>query len=463
MASAVSLGDFVRAHKLQTLALIGADLHGYARGKKVVVDMSSDDALTVRLPSLFTTLDYANDLTAAPAGDDQWWPGWGEGFQDIRVVPDAATTRVVPWLEASGLALCEFEHANGSGALDFMPRALLKRLIKHARGLGFEIHAALEYEFTLFAESLNSAHAKNFCQLKPLWPSPQAYVMTTLGQYSQVIEPLRLQLQRFGLPIEGWNTEAGPGQMEINLGAQSALEAADTAFLFKYAVKELAARYGALASFMAQIESAGFGNGGHLNLSLWRDGENLFYADDGERHASKLMQQFIAGVVTSLPEFTLMYAPTPNSYRRFELHELSGMMVAAAQDNKTVAVRCVSETPELTRLEQRTGGADANPYLVLAAMLAAGLHGIEAQLPPVREFAGDAYVDNNLHTVPLDINAAIERFENGAVVKHYLGQDFVRFYAHTRRQEAALFAASGANEVHQAVSAWERQRYLAYV
>lgn len=456
-----TLRQFIRKHKLDTVSVTVADLHGIARGKKVPARrILEGDGSPMRMSNLMVMLDYAGIPHPPPENDDRWWPSWSEGYADTRMVVDPTTARVVPWQPGTGLVVGDFEHVDGRGLLEYLPRATLARLVRRLADLGLESRAAIEMEFMLFDETHRSVAEKGYRDLVPLWHTPQAYRLTTLGLHDELLSGISRALDEFGLPVETWNVEAGPGQVEINLAPVPALEAADQGFLFKHAVKELAAGRDVYASFISKLSADGFGNGTHLNFSLWRDGENAFHSADTETGMSTLMRHFVAGLVRTLPDFTLMYAPTVNAYRRFVPYFSTGMMLSWGFDNKSNAIRCVTESPSLTRLEQRTAGGDVNPYLLLAACIGAGLHGIDNELEPPPPTESDAYADTSLGRVPSTIDEAVELFERSEVVNAVLGEDFVRFYAHSRRIESQCHASAMDGVDDEGVSDWELARYL---
>lgn len=459
-----SLRQFIREHKLDAVSVAVADLHGIARGKKVPARrILESDGSPMHMSNLMVMLDYAGIPHPPPENDGRWWPSWSEGYADTRMMVDPATARLVPWQPGTGLVIGDFEHVDGRGILEYLPRATLKRLVRRLEDQGFDSRAAIEMEFMLFDETHGSMAEKGYRNLQPLWRTPQAYRLTTLGIHDELLSGMSRALEGFGLPVETWNVEGGPGQVEINLAPGPALEAADHGFLFKHAVKELAAGRDVYASFISKLAPDGFGNGTHLNFSLWRDGENAFHSADSEAGMSTLMQHFVAGVVRTLPEFTLMYAPTINAYRRFVPYFSTGMMLSWGFDNKSNAVRCVTESPSLTRVEQRTAGGDVNPYLLLAACIAAGLHGIDSELEPPPPTRTDAYAEPSLGRVPATIDEAAALFEQSEVANAMLGEDFVRFYAHSRRIESQCFALAMEGIDDEGVSDWELARYLEMV
>ena len=462
MAKDSKLEDFIKRNAIEVMSIVTPDLNGIARGKKVPARRVLDGSnAPVRVSNIMAMLDCGGMPFPPPEDDERWWPSWAEGYSDTRGIVDSNTLRVVPWQQQTGLAICDFERVDGGGELHYMPRSTLRRLVDRLSDLGFETKAANELEFMLFNENAESAAEKQFKDLKPLWTLPQAYCLTTMGRHEEVVRSLRENLEGFGLEIETWNAEGGTGQMEMNLAPRDAMTSADEAFLFKHAVREIAAAMGLYASFVPKLALLGFGNGNHLNFSLWKNGASAFYSGTADAPMSDTMKCFVAGIATSLREFTLMYAPTPMSYRRFVPYFSTGMMACWGYDNKSVAIRTVFESPALTRLEQRTAGADVNPYCLMSACIAAGLHGIENEITLPAAKIGDAYADPSLTTVAMDFEEAIGLFEQSEITNRYLGEDFVRFYAHSRRTELNAFKlATEGQSVEEEITDWEFARYF---
>ena len=462
MAKGSKLEDFINSNSLDVMSVVTADMNGIARGKKVPARKLLGSAnAPVRISNIMAMLDCGGMPFPPPEGDGRWWPSWAEGYTDTRGVVDPDTLRLVPWQQSTGLAICDFERVDGGGQLHYMPRPTLRRLVNKLADLGFETKAANELEFMLFNETAETAAQKHFKNLEPLWSMPQAYCLTTMGRHEDVVRQFRENLEGFGISIETWNAEAGTGQLEMNFPPSNAMAAADEAFLFKHAVREIAAMLGLYASFVPKLALLGFGNGNHLNFSLWKDGKNAFHSGDANRPMSNVLERFLAGITTTLREFTLMYAPTVMSYRRFVPYFSTGMMVSWGLDNKSVATRTVVESPDLTRIEQRTAGADVNPYCLMAACIAAGLHGVENDIALPECTTGDAYADASLKTVPMSMEEAIGLFEQSEVANRYLGEDFVRFYAHGRRAELNAFklGTEGQN-LEEEITDWEFARYF---
>ncbi|MGE0486059.1 MAG: hypothetical protein AB7Q81_18065 [Gammaproteobacteria bacterium] len=446
------LARWAAAHALESLIFATPDLNGQARGKHIAAHRLVDDpATTIHLPDLALLLDYGSYPVPRPPGEPGWWPQLAGACADRIFAPDPATARVLPWAPHQGLVLGELRDPASGNVYGFMPRALLRSQVERAHALGFDVKAALELEFSLHAAPPATPGALPV----PLWPAMRAWDLATQARHAAALEGLRDTLEGFGVPIDTWALEAGPGQVEMNLAARDPLAAADAAFLLKYAVKAWAARAGLGATFMAQATPDGFGNGQHVHLSLWRDGANAFAAPTGPGQRSALLDAACAGLLARLDDFTLVYAPTTNAYLRFQPGHLVGLVAAWGVDNRSCAVRALVPDAAGTRLELRTPGADACPHLVLAAALAAALDGIEGNLRPPPAVDGDATAAPALPRVPADLPAALARFAASRSVPRAFGEDFARFFAAGRAAEQA--------QLEGAVTAraeWERARYF---
>jgi len=458
------LRHFIKDHDLEAISVVASDMNGIPRGKKIPARrILESDSSPMRISNLMHMLDMGSFPYLPPEGDDRWWPSWSEGYTDTRAIIDSATMRLVPWQDKTGLVICDFEHVNGMGTVEYFPRQTLKRLIKRLADYGFETFTTTEMEFILYDETNVTAREKNFQDLKPLWSALSAYCLTTLGYQDEIITDFRNYIEGFGLTVEAWGVEAGPGQVEMNISPKDALTAADEGFLFKHAVKEIAATKGLFASFIPKTSVMGFGNGSHLNFSLWKDGRNAFHSGNQDDPRSDVMKKFVSGMTKSLRELTLMYAPCINSYRRFVPYYSNGMTVSWGGDNKSLTNRTITETEKLTRVEQRTAGADVNPYIQIAACIAGGLYGLENDID-IAPTEGDAYSNPDLEKVPMNIEEAIELFEQSEMANEYLGEDFVRFYAQGRKVELQNYqeAMTGIEDGGE-VTAWELNRYFEVV
>jgi glutamine synthetase len=333
------------------------------------------------------------------------------------------------------------------------PRVVLRRLIERSRSHGLEPRAGIEYEFYLFRGDL-AALAQSGWRLQPLRTRPYTYGVYGGSLDEDVIGEIRRQLTAAGIPVEACNPETGPGQFELNIRYDDALKAADDAFFYKNGVKEIAARHGLMASFMAKPRRDWAGSSCHVHQSLWErgDGSNSFFDHERGEGLSPAGRHYAGGLLATMREFTALFAPTPNSYKRFTPYSWAGTSVSWSYENRSTGIRAIAGHPAESRLEHRLPGADTNPYIVVAACLAGGLHGIEQKIEPPPACEGDAYATSRYESVPTSLEEAIGLLERSTVAREMLGEDFVRHYARMKWFEAEKY--------RQQVSEWEIRRYV---
>jgi len=381
--------------------------------------------------------------------DNVKFTGWHTGYPDAHCRIDSATFRQVPWEPGTAFFLLDFCRPDG-GPLEIAPRQVLQRVVNRAAGLGYEARFAAEYEFFIFRETAQTLREKQFGGLTPLSPGMFGYSVQRASANAELVLEILEALAAFDVPLEGFHTETGPGVYEAAITVAPALLAADRAALFKTSVKEIAARHGLTPTFMAKWNASLPGSSGHLHQSLSGTGhpDNLFYGDDGGM--SDLMRHYIAGMVTNLPELTALYCPTINSYKRTVPGAWAPVNATWGVDNRTTAVRAIPGGKKSSRVELRLTGADINPYLAMAASLAAGLDGIERKLelppPVVNAYAGDA------PALPRTLSEAAALFRNSSVAHDWFGDQFVEHYASTREWEVRQY--------EKAVTDWELARYF---
>lgn len=383
--------------------------------------------------------------------------GWHTGYPDTQAQLDPATFRRIPWEQDCPFLLGDLYAKDGTPHAA-CPRNLLKSVVAKARRMGFEPFAATEFEYFIFNETPHTLHAKAFNDLQPLTPGMFGYSILRSSARSEFLTRLVEHMEAFRCPIEGIHTETGPGVFETALQYAPALESADRAVLFKTAVKELAARESLVATFMAKWNERLPGCSGHIHVSLWsKDGAQNLFDDAAAKHRmSDTFRHFVAGVLTTMPELMACYAPTINSYKRSVPGVWSPLNSTWGVDNRTTALRVIPATDgKATRMEQRLTAADINPYIALAATLAAGLYGIEKRLalsqPPV---AGDAYAvpATEVPWLPRTLDAATQKLAASEVARTLLGAGFVDHYVRTRDWEV--------REYNKAVTDWEKRRYF---
>ena len=429
--------------------LVAFDLDGVPRGKL----LTRDKALAALREGFgFCDVVFGWDIADAPY-DGAGLVGWGAGYPDARATVDAATLRQTPWADGRPLLIADF---SGGHLADACPRSLLRRVSAQAADLGYGIRAGFEYEWFNFRETPDSLAAKRGAPPTPITPGMHGYSVLRPAAEPAFHQALWTDLAAFGTPLEGLHTETGPGVYEAALPPAAALPAADAAALMKLAVKQVARRHGFTASFMAKWRDDLPGCGGHLHQSLWSaDGTAALGFDESRPHGmSQACEHYLAGVLHALPRLAPLWAPNVNSYKRLVPGSWAATSVSWGVDNRTAAVRIVGGGPASYRLELRLPGADANPYLALAASVAAGLYGIRKELPlSLKPVTGDAYEATGLTPLPRDLGESVRAMrEAHDFAAELLGEAFVGHFLRTREWEL--------RQARAAVTDWERRRYL---
>jgi glutamine synthetase len=385
--------------------------------------------------------------------DNAAYTGWQSGYPDGTVRIDLGTVRRIPWENGRILVLCDY--VGSRPELTVCPRRIVRNLEERFAANGYRSYFGMEFEWFNFAESPQSLHDKDFRDLEPISPGMFGYSLLRQAHSQDFFDALLSELRSFGVPLEGLHTETGPGVFEAAIEYSTPLVAADRAELFKSGVKEIGHRFGILPSFMARWNTDLPGCSGHAHQSLWdADGErNLFHDPAGPHGMSATMQSWMAGVLTLLPEFLVLYAPTVNSYKRLVDGFWAPTKPTWGVDNRTVAARVIATSASATRLEMRVPGSDVNPYLAIAGCMAAGLWGVERNLelgqPPT---VGSGYTDDSVERLPRNLAEATRLFAGSAVARELLGDGFVDHFATTREWEWRQY--------QDAVTDWELRRYF---
>ena len=378
--------------------------------------------------------------------------GWQHGFPDALARIDLSTARHVPWDGGVPFFLGEFVNADGS-PYPVCPRQTLKRVLKRAEKLGVVPMAGMEFEWFNFLETTHSWADKKGVGPTPVTPGMFGYSLLRMNQNRGFFNALMDEMAAFGVPIEGLHTETGPGVYEVAITFSEALEAADRAILFKTGAKEIGHRFGIMPSFMAKWSAQYPGCSGHIHQSLSDGKTNLFYDAKNTRSMSKLFESYLAGQVACLMEFAPMFWPTINSYKRLVDGFWAPVKPTWGLDNRTASFRVIAGSPKATRLETRCPGADVNPYLAMAAVLAAGLHGIEKGLkltaPPI---TGTNQGAENIPRAPRSLLETTKNFRASEIARDWLGDTFVDHFAATRDWEHRQW--------QDAVTDWELKRYF---
>ena len=374
---------------------------------------------------------------------------WDKGFGDFEMKPDPATFRVLPWQPGSALVLCDFRHHDGSPVAE-APRSLLRGQVEAAAKKKFTCCIASELEFFLFNHSFHDAFAADYRNLIPSSDYRIDYHTMQPTRDEAIFRQVRNWMTEARVPVESSKGEWGRGQHEVNFVYDQPLAMADMHVVFKQGMKEIAAQHGKCVTFMPKPWATEVGSSCHIHASLWRGNTNAFW-DTKAGEGSKLFRQFLGGLMKYSPELCYFFAPTINSYKRYQSASWAPTKMAWSHDNRTVGFRVVGHGSSF-RVENRMPGADANPYLAFAATMAAGLAGIEEQLDCGKDYRGNAYVDSNLRSLPKSLREAADLLHGSKLARQAFGDAVVDFYVHTARLEAQAF--------NDAVTDWERSRYF---
>ncbi len=376
---------------------------------------------------------------------------WENGFGDFAMKPDPGTLREIPWQPGAAIVICDYIHHDGRSVAE-APRSVLKQQIARLQKRGLCPFLASELEFFLFNQSYHDCAAQHYRNLAPSSDYRIDYHILQPGRDEPLFRQVRSHLQAADIPVECSKGEWGVGQHEINFVYDQALPMADKHVLFKLALKDISAQQGKCVTFMAKPSHTEVGSSCHIHISLWDRQKNLFWNNaPRQRGASKLFRQFLGGLLKYSPELCYFFAPTINSYKRYQPASWAPTKMAWSSDNRTVGFRIVGEGNSF-RIENRMPGADANPYLAYSAMIAAGMAGIEEQIDCADEYQGNAYADKNLPALPASLREAANLLGKSKLARKAFGEDAVEFYLHTARLEVAAF--------DNAVTDWERMRYF---
>lgn len=374
---------------------------------------------------------------------------WEKGFGDFAMTPDLSTLRVLPWQPGAALVICDLEHHDHAPVKE-APRHVLRHALTTLAEAGYEAFFASELEMFVYQQDFPTAFKNGYRDLKPASDYRIDYHLMQPLRDEDLFRRLRNELTAAGIPVENTKGEWGVGQHEVNIRYAEGLEMADRHVIFKQACKEIAQQTGRSLTFMAKPFAGEAGNSCHIHVSLFHDGRNALW--DAEKHeGSLLFRQFLGGLLKYCRELCYFFAPTINSYKRFEKWSWAPTKQAWAFDNRTVAFRVVGHGPSF-RIENRTPGGDVNPYLAYAALLAAGLAGVRENLDAGPAYQGNAYVDDALADMPHTLREAVELLNGSAVARAFFGDAVIDHYVHTGRLEADAF--------DRGVTDWERARYF---
>ena len=433
----------VESGEVDTVVLAVPDMQGRLKGKRFHAPFFMSEVLAhgTEACNYLLAVDVEMNTVGGYA-----ITSWESGYGDFAIRPDLATLRRTPWLPGTAMLLGDLESLDGT-PVSVSPRAVLRRQLDRLAERGWTAMAATELEFILFRDSYEQAWAQRYRQLTPANQYNVDYSLLGTSRVEPLLRSIRNGMAGAGMTVESAKGECNLGQHEIAIRYRDALGAADNHVVYKNGAKEIAASAGMSLSFMAKFDERE-GNSCHLHVSLRDRDDRPVFAGNGPGGFSPVFEHFLAGQLACQREFTLLMAPNINSYKRFALGSFAPTAVAWGFDNRTCALRVVGHGESL-RFENRVPGGDVNPYLALAASIAAGLHGIEAELQLEEAFAGNAYASDKPR-VPGTLRDACQLFEGSAPARAAFGDDVVDHYTNAARVELAAFDST--------VTDWERVR-----
>src|SRR3954451_1235814 len=423
---------------IDTVVVAFTDMQGRLLGKRLHRDFFLDDIAEHGAEGCNYLLALEMEMDPVPG---YAIASWERGYGDFVMKPDLSTLRRIPWLEGNALVLADVAWHDGTPVAP-SPRQVLKRQVERAAALGFTPMFGSELEFYLLRESYPEAHARHYRDLTPSVPYILDYHILATSYDEPFIRTIRNSMHAAGIRVENSKGEAWPGQHEINFRFADAVTMADNHSIYKNGVKELAYQHGCSITFMAKPDHTWIGNSCHIHASLWRDGQNAFGGQ------SDTFRRFLAGWIAGARELAIFLAPNVNSYKRYAAGSWAPTTLAWGYDNRTCGFRIVGHDRS-QRVETRIPGGDVNPYLAFAALIAAGLHGIEAGLELAPALEGNAY-ESDAERFPSTLREAIDALEHATMAREALGDEVVEHYLNYGRTEQRLF--------DEAVTCYESER-----
>jgi glutamine synthetase len=443
------LERLIRNGDIDTVLMVFPDLQGRLVGKRTTGRFflqSVADAGTENCDYLI-----ACDMDNNPVAGYRF-ASYEQGYGDMLAKADWNTVRVIPWVEKTAMIMCDLLSVETGDLIEVAPRSILQAQVDAAAAMGFLPMVASEIEFYLFRDTYDEAHDKGYRDLKPHSPWLEDYhiLQTTKDEY--ILGAIRRGLEAAGVPVEFSKGEAGRGQHEINLDYTTAVEMADRNSVYKLAAKEIAHFNGRSVSFMAKYDFNDTGSSCHIHSSLWTlDGETAVFDDHHGPHGmSETFQHYLAGQIATAREFSLLWAPTINSYKRFQLGSWAPTGVGWGIDNRTLGFRKVGHGKG-TRVECRIPGSDANSYFAFAGTLAGGLYGIKHQLPLGEAYMGNGYDAPDIPRIPWNIVDAIALWEQSTIARECFGDEVHHHILTMAKAEWEAF--------NHTVTDWELRRY----
>ncbi|EDQ33258.1 Glutamine synthetase [Hoeflea phototrophica DFL-43] len=440
LKSAAGSGD------IDTVLVCCVDMQGRIMGKRFHVQNFIDSS---HEETHCCNYMLATDLEMATP-DGYATTSWQAGYGDYVMKPDLSTMRRVPWLEGTAMVLCDLLDHHTHEPVAQSPRQILKVQIARLKALGYTAMMATELEFFLFEQSFRDLALSGYRELTPISSYNEDYHILQTTKEEGIMRPVRNHLFAAGIPVENTKGEAETGQEELNIRYAEALDCADHHTIAKHAVKEIAWANGRAVTFLPKWNPKKVGSSSHVHMSLWSGSTPAFRDENGEYGMSTLMRHFLAGLIEYASEYTCFLAPYVNSYKRFMKGSFAPTRTVWSVDNRTAGFRLCGEGTKAVRVECRIGGSDMNPYLAQAALLAAGIKGIEDKLELAPPTGGDIYEHADAKHIPSTLRAATETLRGSKMLREAMGDAVVDHYVRCAEWEQ--------EEFDKAVTDWEIAR-----
>ncbi len=384
------------------------------------------------------------------------YANWQQGYGDFHMVPDFSTLRIASWLEKTAMVICDLKDSRDHSPVAQAPRSILRQQLEQAAIMNYSVMAASELEYYLFEDSYREGYESGYKDLTPAGWYIEDYHSFQGARNEFFHGAARRHLRDSGIPVESSKGEAGVGQHELNIKFSDLLTMSDSHIVFKQCIKEVADQQQVSITFMAKYIDDQSGSSCHLHLSLFQKNKNVFHGrkDFEGIKCSNEFRWFLGGWMAHVPEMMVFYAPTINSYKRYQACSWAPTRIVWSYDNRTAGFRVVGDKDSL-RIECRIPGADCNPYLAFAGALASGLDGIKNKIEPPPIYSGDVYTADHLPRVPQTLADALHLFENSQFVEESFGSAVKKHYSHFFQKEIELY--------QNAVTDWERKRYFEQV
>ena len=439
------LATLVASGAIETVLVVFTDHYGRFMGKRYDAEFFLADALAHGAHACDYLLTVDMEMNPTPG---YRFANWERGYGDFHLVPDLSTLRVAAWLDKTAMVLCDVSNVRTHERVTVAPRSIVRKQLERAEKHGYSAMASSELEYYLFRDSFRDAAAKKYSALEPMGWYLEDYHMLQGAREEVFNAEVRRHLKNSGVPVENSKGEWGLGQHELNVRYADAVTSADRHTIYKNGVKEIAFLNGIAATFMAKPSEKDIGSSCHIHSSLIDAGSGASAFVDGHDETD-VFRHYLGGVRARIRELALLIAPSVNSYKRYATESWAPTSISWGRDNRTCGFRIVGHG-DARRVECRIPGADVNPYLGYAALLAAGLDGIENQSDPGPELIGNAYAAGEAEPFPSTLREAMDLWEGSAFARKAFGEDVWRHYLNYGRTEQRLF--------DEVVTDYERRR-----